>query len=82
MDLSGGWETEGFYSKFTYPNASSLILLAISILEFKDSIESNNLINSLYSIIKWNIDYLMKCDQLRTSGEVYVLCGDPENRKW
>lgn len=59
VDLEGGYYDAGDNIKFGFPMAFTTTMLAWSVIEFGDSMPSDELRNALVAI-RWATDYLLK----------------------
>lgn len=59
VDLEGGYYDAGDNIKFGFPMAFTTTMLAWSVIEFGDSMPSDELSNALVAI-RWATDYLLK----------------------
>ncbi|KAK6177036.1 hypothetical protein SNE40_015224 [Patella caerulea] len=60
-DLTGGWYDAGDNVKFNFPMASSATVLLWGMIQWKDAYQSANQLNQMYDMIKWPLDYFLKC---------------------
>ncbi|KAF6160540.1 hypothetical protein GIB67_019480 [Kingdonia uniflora] len=74
IDLTGGYYDAGDNVKFGFPMAFSTTLLAWSVIEFGDSMPSDDLRNTLVAI-RWATDYLLKT--VSQPNRIFVQVGDP-----
>src|SRR5579862_3201849 len=61
VDLTGGWYDAGDHVKFGLPMASSVTLLAWSVIEYRDAYEKTGQLPFILENIKWATDYFLKC---------------------
>ncbi|XP_067658115.1 endoglucanase E-4-like isoform X2 [Haliotis asinina] len=60
-DLTGGWYDAGDHVKFNFPMASSSTLLLWGLNRWKDAYEHAGQLDAMYDMIKWPLDYFLKC---------------------
>ena len=60
VDLAGGWYDGGDHVKFGFPMASSVTMLAWSVVEYRDSYASSGQLPQVLENIKWATDYFIK----------------------
>ncbi|XP_063950737.1 endoglucanase 4 isoform X1 [Daucus carota subsp. sativus] len=72
VDLVGGYYDAGDNIKFSFPMAFTTTVLAWSVIEFGNSMDSD--LNHALEAIRWSTDYLIKCTN--TPGVVYAQLGD------
>ncbi|XP_052095523.1 endoglucanase A-like [Mytilus californianus] len=60
-DLSGGWYDAGDHVKFNLPMAWSSHVLTWGLEKFKDAYESAGQLDMMYDMVKWPLEYFMKC---------------------
>ena len=83
VDLVGGYFVDHDFVKFGFPMASSMTLLAWSVVEFKDAYVASNEYRVAMDTLKWGADYFIKCHtnpfefygQVRNRSLKYVLGG-------
>ncbi|KAF9617180.1 hypothetical protein IFM89_034331 [Coptis chinensis] len=74
VDLTGGYYDAGDNVKFNFPMAFTTTVLAWSVVEFGNSMGSDELVH-VTEAVKWGTDYLLKSTS--TKNVVYVMVGDP-----
>lgn len=74
VDLEGGYYDAGDNIKFGFPMAFTTTMLAWSVIEFGDSMPSNELDNAL-GAIRWATEYLLKT--ISQPGRIFVQVGEP-----
>lgn len=74
LDLTGGYYDAGDNVKFGFPMAFTTTMLAWSVIEFSDSMPSDEVRNALVAI-RWATDYLLKT--VSQSNRIFVQVGDP-----
>merc|ERR1712137_487634 len=73
-DLTGGWYDAGDHVKFNFPMAYSTTILAWGYLEWKDAYVQINQNTEMLDLLKWPLDYFIKCHT--APHELYVQVGD------
>ncbi|XP_024994097.1 endoglucanase 1-like [Cynara cardunculus var. scolymus] len=76
VDLVGGYYDAGDNVKFGLPMAFTTTMLAWSIIEFGDSMESE--LGNAKTALRWSSDYLLKA-ATATPGTLYVQVGEPHS---
>ena len=61
VDLVGGYFVDHDFVKFGFPMASSMTLLAWSVIEFKNAYVASNEYRVAMDALKWGADYFIKC---------------------
>ncbi|KAM0934620.1 putative cellulase [Dioscorea sansibarensis] len=74
VDLSGGYYDAGDNVKFGFPLAFTTTMLAWSVIEFGDSMPSDELLNAA-GALRWATDYSLKT--VSHPGKIFVQVGDP-----
>ncbi|XP_031268044.1 endoglucanase 4-like [Pistacia vera] len=75
VDLTGGYYDAGDNVKFNFPMSFSITMLAWSVIEFGDSMGSDQ--QYALDAIRWGTDYLMKATSIPNF--IYVQVGEPYN---
>jgi hypothetical protein len=74
VDLTGGYYDAGDNVKFNFPQASALTLLAWSAVEWKDGYKEAGQWEYMKDLLKWGMDYFVKCHTGKT--ELYGQVGN------
>ncbi|KAK3105202.1 hypothetical protein FSP39_019643 [Pinctada imbricata] len=69
VDLSGGWYDAGDLVKFNFPMAWASHTLLWGLNKFKDGYEAAGQLDMMYDMIKWPLEYFLKC--WRPNEQVY-----------
>ncbi|XP_061196701.1 uncharacterized protein LOC133204978 [Saccostrea echinata] len=82
-DLSGGWYDAGDHVKFNLPMASSAHFLSWGLERWKDAYRSTGHLEMMYDMLKWPLDYFLKCWNPNTQ-EYYAQIGNgkEDHRYW
>ncbi|MBN1214062.1 MAG: glycoside hydrolase family 9 protein, partial [Candidatus Lokiarchaeota archaeon] len=74
LDLAGGYLDAGDHVKFGLPMASTVLTIALGILEYKSGFQKSGQLEEAIDAIKWGTDYFIKCNP--TPNEFYFQIGD------
>ncbi|XP_056022414.1 uncharacterized protein LOC125673704 isoform X2 [Ostrea edulis] len=82
-DLTGGWYDAGDHVKFNLPMASSAHVLSWGLERWKDAYQSTGQLEMMYDMLKWPLDYFLKCWNPNTQ-EYYAQVGNgkEDHRYW
>nr|BBJ26606.1 GH9 cellulase [Xylophaga rikuzenica] len=76
-DLTGGWFDAGDHVKFNFPQAYTVWDLNWGFLEFREAYEVTGQTNMMCDMIKWPLEYFLKCWQPATN-TLYTQVGDAD----
>ena len=60
VDLSGGYYDAGDHVKFALPMASSMTLLGLGVVQYRDAYATSGLLPQMLDALKWGTDWLIK----------------------
>jgi hypothetical protein len=60
VDLSGGYYDAGDHVKFALPMASSMTLLGLGVVQYRDAYVTSGLLPQMLDALKWGTDWLIK----------------------
>ena len=86
MDLSGGYYDAGDHVKFALPMASSMTLLGLGVVQYRDAYVRSGLLPQMLDSLKWGTDWLIKAHpsanvfyaQVGNGGDDHAFWGAPE----
>jgi len=81
-DLTGGWYDAGDNVKFNFPMAFSTTLLCYSFLEFPEAYEKAGQTDYMYSLLRWPLEYFIKCHTGPNELYVQVGSGGTDHGSW
>lgn len=82
VDLTGGWYDAGDHVKFGLPAASSLTLLAWSVLEYREGYEKSGQLAYMLDSLRWEADFIVKCHTAPNEFYGQVGGGELDHRWW
>ena len=60
VDLSGGYYDAGDHVKFALPMASSMTMLGLGVVQYRDAYVASGLLPQMLDALKWGTDWLIK----------------------
>lgn len=75
VDLTGGWYDAGDHVKFNFPMAAATTNLLWGLVKWTDGYQSSGQLDMMYDMIKWPLQYFLKC-WLPDTSTYYVQVGD------
>ncbi|ERN05289.1 hypothetical protein AMTR_s00007p00144780 [Amborella trichopoda] len=74
-DLVGGYYIDGDNVKYSFPMAFTVTMLAWSVVEYSNELQTSNELSHAMEAIRWGTDYFIKAQPKDTV--LYAVVGDP-----
>ena len=82
VDLSGGYYDAGDHVKFALPMASSMTLLGLGVVQYRDAYATSGLLPQMLDALKWGTDWLIKAHPSANVFYAQVGTGSADHAFW
>ena len=82
VDLSGGYYDAGDHVKFALPMASSMTLLGLGVVQYRDAYVTSGLLPQMLEALKWGTDWLIKAHPTANTFYAQVGNGSADHAFW